>query len=175
MAKTTTTRKAAKKAAPRRRAPKTTRARVSTRRLPPAGASPERTLESAAGGAPAPQPRSRGALRPETVKVILDLLDVTMRPIHDPEIFFTFKRVSDNHQIGDQLQQAVAGASPSFDLPVAVNESVVCEIDPKRYRFVQSDVFSLAPGAPIRRHRVLMREPKEWTAKFTRWKDLPGR
>jgi hypothetical protein len=168
--------KAASKTAGGRRARTRTRARarVSTRRQAPSATFESAVLESIDSAAPAAQPRTRAARAPETVQVIFDLLDVFGRPIHDPETFFTFRRVSDNRQLGDQLVMALAGASPAFDLPVAASETMVCDIDPRRYRFVHSPPFFRTPGEPVRRHAVLMREPKEWAPAFTRWRELPA-
>src|SRR5688572_2961885 len=87
--------------------------RVSTQRIGPA-----------TGGAPASRsrPPARSALRrasgtsralatraAETLQVTLDLRDVANRPIRDPETFFTFRRLSDHRQIGDQVALALPG------------------------------------------------------------------
>jgi hypothetical protein len=108
------------------------------------------------------------------LRVTLELRDVSNRLIRDPETFFTFRRVADRRQIGDQLALELTGAPNVFNLPVATSEIVVCEVDPKRFRFAHSPVFFRSPGPPITKHTRLLREPKEWTARFTRWKDLPG-
>jgi hypothetical protein len=110
----------------------------------------------------------------ETVEVTLELRDVSDRLIRDPKTFFTFRRLSDHRQIGDQLQLELIGAPAAFNLPAATGEVVVCDIDPKRYRFVQSPVFFRSPGPPLSRRSQLFREPTEWTPRFTRWNDLPG-
>jgi hypothetical protein len=121
--------------------------------------------------------RSGAVLReaaPQTLDVTFVLRDVASQPIHDPETFFTFRRLSDSRQIGDQIAQAVAGAPVSFDVPVAAGQVLVCEIDPKRFRFAHSPVFFGAPGPPVTREAQLLREPNEWTPRFTRWADLPA-
>ena len=144
-------------------------ARVSTRRLPAGGDSSRRrgahipALERAIGDTPR-----------ETLQVTLDLRDVSGQLIRDPETFFTFRRVSDRRQIGDQLALELTGAASVFDLPVGTGEIVVCEIDPKRFRFANSPVFFRTPGPPVTKHTQLLREPKEWAPRFTRWNDLPG-
>jgi len=174
MARKTTT----KKAPVRRRTAKRagdTKARVSTRRRRPAARA---TLEGLAPQIPEGRvaespPRARGG-KPETVQVSFDLRDVFGRPIRDPETFFTFRRVSDNRQLGDQLQVELTGTAPVFDLPAAAGEVVVCEIDPRRYRFVHSPLFFRSPGPPIRKESRLMREPTQWSAEFTRWGKLPS-
>ncbi|MEO7274321.1 MAG: hypothetical protein ABIX28_16705, partial [Vicinamibacterales bacterium] len=97
----------------------------------------------------------------DMLQVTLDLRDVSDRPIRDPETFFTFRRVSDRRQIGDQLAVELVGTAPVFRLPAAAGEVVVCEIDPKRFRFAQSPVFFRTPGPPIARRSQLLREPKE--------------
>ena len=102
----------------------------------------------------------------------LELRDVSDRLIRDPETFFTFRRVTDHRQIGDQLALELTGAPSVFELPVATGEIVVCEIDAKRYRFAHSPVFFRSPGPPISRRGQLLREPKEWTPRFTRWNEL---
>ena len=99
--------------------------------------------------------------------------DVSGRPIRDPETFFTFRRLSDHRQIGDQLQLELTGAPAVFELPVATGEVAVCEVDPKRFRFVHSPVFFRSPGPPITKRSQVLREPNEWTPRFTRWTDLP--
>ena len=137
------------------------RRRVSTRRLAPAREKKARRR------------RARAAAAVETLQVSFDLRDVSGQPIHDPETFFTFRRLSDHRQIGDQLQLELAGAPTVFELPVATGEVAVCEIDPKRFRFVHSPVFFRSPGPPIAKRSQLLREPKEWTPRFTRWTDLP--
>jgi hypothetical protein len=86
--------------------------------------------------------------------------------------FFTFRRVSENRQVGDQLVQELIGAAPVFDVPIFTSEVLVCEIDPKRFRFVKSPVFFGSPGPPIRKDCRLFREPGEWKARFTRWQEL---
>jgi hypothetical protein len=148
-----------------RRLAKSTR-RVSTQRLAPA----RRKRSSRSTTATRALARAAAAL--ETVEVRLELRDVSDRSIRDPETFFTFRRLSDHRQIGDQLALQLLGAPAVFNLPVATGEVVVCEIDPKRFRFVQSPVFFRSPGPPITRRSQLFREPKEWTPRFTRWNDL---
>jgi hypothetical protein len=138
--------------------------RVTTRRVPTVGV-------RGRGGPPAATTRSRAA-RPETLQVTLELRDVSDRLIRDPETFFTFRRMSDRRQIGDQLALELTGSAVVFNLPVATGEIAVCEIDPKRYRFAHSPVFFLAPGRPITKIAQLFREPKEWTPGFTRWSSL---
>jgi hypothetical protein len=142
--------------------------RVSTRRVSP-------TRGKRAGRRAAPKRAAARAPSPgEFLEVTFDLRDVSNRLIRDPQTFFTFRRLSDNRQIGDQLQLELTGASPVFDLPVATGEVVVCEIDPKRFRFVNSPVFFRSPGPPITKQSQLFREPKEWNPQFTRWNDLPA-
>ncbi len=148
----------------------TTSARVSTRRLPAAGDTGRRR-----GARTPPLARAIGAAPREMLQVTLDLRDVSGQLIRDPETFFTFRRVSDRRQIGDQLALELMGASSVFDLPVGgSDEIVVCEIDPKRFRFANSPVFFRSPGPPITKQTQLLREPKEWAPRFTRWNDLPG-
>jgi hypothetical protein len=105
--------------------------------------------------------------------VTLELRDVSNRLIRDPETFFTFRRVDDRRQIGDQLALELTGSPTVFQLPVATGEMVVCELDTKRFRFAHSPVFFRSPGRPITKKTQLLREPKEWTPRFTRWSDLP--
>jgi hypothetical protein len=158
-----TARNARKKASTRR--VKTPAPRVTTRRAPAGGA-------RSRGGPPAATTRSRAAARAETLQVTLELRDVSDRLIRDPETFFTFRRVSDRRQIGDQLALELTGSAAAFNLPVGTGEIAVCEIDPKRYRFAHSPVFFLTPGPPITKSTQLFREPKEWTPGFTRWSSL---
>ncbi len=66
----------------------------------------------------------------------------------------------------------LTGSASVFNLPVATGEIAVCEIDSKRFRFAHSPVFFRSPGPPVMRRLQLMREPKEWTPRFTRWNDL---
>ena len=99
---------------------------------------------------------------------------VSSQPVIDPATFFTFRRMADNRQLGDQLQLAVAGTPIAFNLPAAAGQVVVCEIDPQRYRFAHSPMFFISPGPPIRKDIQLLREPKAWTPRFTRWDDLPA-
>jgi hypothetical protein len=151
-----------------RRAQRRASARVSTRRVaPPRGRS--RTRERSAGPA-----RARAAASAETLQVAFVLRDVSNRPIRDPETFFTFRRLADHRQIGDQMALELAGVPSVFNLPVATGEVAVCEIDPKRFRFVHSPVFFRTPGPPITKESRLFREPKEWKPRFTRWADLPS-
>ncbi len=140
--------------------------RVSTRRIARPRPARARRRVSAARAAP------RAAA--ETLQVTLDLRDVAGRALRDPEAFFTFRRLSDNRQIADQLELELTGTAPVFALPVATGEVVVCEIDPKRFRFVNSPVFFRSPGPPITKQSLLFREPKEWSPQFTRWNDLPA-
>lgn len=140
------------------------RARVSTRRMT---AAPSGRHARSAGAAS----RSRG-LGPETVRVTFDLRDVLGRPIRDPETFFTFRRLSDHRQIGDQIQLELTGSPAVFDLPAMPGDVVVCEIDPRRYRFVHSPVFFRSPGPSILKESRVFREPLAWTPRFVRWDDL---
>ena len=119
--------------------------------------------------------RSTRAAAPETLQVTLELRDVSNRLIRDPETFFTFRRVSDRRQIGDQVALELSGSSSVFSIPVAAGEIAVCEIDPKRFRFVHSPVFFRTPGPPLTKQTQLLREPKEWAPRFTRWNDLSGK
>jgi len=140
--------------------------RVSTRRL-------ARTRDKTRRRRISAGPRVRGgAGGGETLQVTFNLRDVSGRMIRDPETFFTFRRLSDNRQIGDQLQLELSGAPTVFDLPAATGEIAVCEIDARRFRFVHSPVFFRSPGPPIRKESRLFREPNEWTPRFTRWNDL---
>ena len=102
--------------------------RVSTRRLVPAGAR-SRGLRPSAG----PE-LARAVDAVGTLQVTFDLRDVSRRLIRDPETFFTFRRLSDNRQIGDQLQLELTGSTAVFNLPVATGEVVVCDFDSKRFR-----------------------------------------
>ena len=158
--------KTARKRPKARGAARPTSRRVSTRKLPPA-------RKSRGGRAPARAARARAA-GAETIEVTFDLRDVSNRPIRDPETFFTFRRLSDHRQIGDQLQLELVGAPAVFNLPVATGEVAVCEIDARRFRFVHSPVFFRSPGPPITKQSQLFREPKEWRPRFTRWDDLPA-
>jgi hypothetical protein len=115
------------------------------------------------------------AAAPDTLQVTLELRDVSNRLIRDPETFFTFRRVSDRRQIGDQVALELSGSSSVFSIPVAAGEIAVCEIDPKRFRFVHSPVFFRTPGPPLTKQTQLLREPKEWAPRFTRWNDLSGK
>ena len=159
--------KAPSKASKRVRKTKTARKkapRVTTRRVPT-------VVARSRGGPPAAATRSRAA-RAETLQVTLELRDVSDRLIRDPETFFTFRRMSDRRQIGDQLALELTGSAAVFNLPVATGEIAVCELDPKRYRFAHSPVFFLTPGRPITKSTQLLREPKAWTPGFTRWSSL---
>jgi hypothetical protein len=155
-----------------RPAPGTARAedarRVSTRRVP-AGRPRSMTRRP-----PSRSRNLRSAPRAETLQVTLELRDVADRLIRDPETFFTFRRVSDRRQIGDQIAMELSGRAVTFDLPVATGEVVVCELDSQRFRFAHSPVFFRTPGPPIRRTACLLREPASWTPRFTRWDDLPA-
>jgi hypothetical protein len=135
--------------------------RSAKRKSKPASSSRRATSFSAAAAAAA-----------ETIEVGFDLRDVSKKPIRDPETVFTFRRVSDNRQIGDQVRVALAGAPVRFSLPVATGEVDVCEIDPKRYRFANSPLFFRTPGPPVEKTLQLLREPKEWRPEFTDWDDL---
>ena len=156
-----------------------TRKRVSKRAAPARRVSTKRVVRAtrprAGRRAAAVRRATRAAPRAaETLQVTLDLRDVAGRPLRDPETFFTFRRLSDNRQISDQLAIELTGAAPVFQLPVATSEVAVCEIDPRRFRFVNSPVFFRTPGPPITKTSLLFREPKEWTPQFTRWNELPA-
>ena len=68
----------------------------------------------------------------------------------------------------------LTGSPSVFDLPVATGEMVVCEVDTKRFRFVHSPVFFMIPWSTHHQAQSALREPKEWTPRFTRWNDLPA-
>lgn len=153
-----TRRKSATERSRRKRAPQedTRVLRRSTRRVVPV---PAVAIAEAAG---------------ETLQVTLGLTDVAGHPIHDPETFFTFRRLDGNRQHGDQLVVALGDRPAVFDVPVATNKVLFCEIDPRRFRFAQSPVFFGTPGPPVRKDAQLFREPTEWTARFTRFDALPA-
>jgi hypothetical protein len=109
----------------------------------------------------------------ETLQVVLTLTDVSRQPLSDPETFFTFRRLDGNRQIGDQFALTLAGSSAEFNVPIATSDVLFCEIDPKRFRFVQSPVFFGSPGPAVRKDVQLLREPGEWTPRFTAWDALP--
>lgn len=152
-----------KKTAPRRR--------VSTRKVTPAGVAATSRATTRTGRA-RPRASKARAFAPETVRVSFDLRDVGQTPIADPETFFTFRTLTGNRQVGDQLQVALNGSAVSFAVP-ASQDVMVCEVDPKRYRFAFSPVFFGTPGTQVRKTIVLWREPAEWTPAFTAWSDLP--
>ena len=118
------------------------------------------------------QPAALTAATAETLQVQFELRDVSERLLRDPETFFTFRRVSDRRQIGDQIALPLTGQVVNFSVPVATGQVLVCEIDPKRYRFAHSPVFFGSPGPRVIKEAQLLREPKEWTPRFTRWDDL---
>lgn len=142
--------------------------RVTTRRVPSSAAARRRSTRAK------PSPAARSGPPPETLQVTLELRDVSDKLIRDPETFFTFRRVSDRRQIGDQIAMELTGSAATFQIPVAASEVVVCELDTKRFRFAHSPVFFRTPGPPITRQATLLREPDEWLPRFTRWDDLPG-
>jgi hypothetical protein len=149
--------------------------RVAAKPRTPAGQRRKSTRRIAPGlEAVAPRrPPALHSVAAETLRVTLDLRDLSGQPIRDPETFFTFRRLSGNRQVGDQLALELTGtAAPVFNLPIFTSEVLVCEIDPKRFRFVQSPVFFGSPGPAIEKKCQLFREPGEWTARFTRWQDL---
>lgn len=123
--------------------------------------------------APVPGKKGRPRSRGETVRVTLDLRDAGGRPIRDPEMRFTFRRLSDNRQIAEQIQLNLAAVSPMFDLPAVAGDAIVCELDPLRYRFSHSPVFFRSPGPPLTRAATLLREPAAWSPAFTSWRELP--
>ena len=53
--------------------------------------------------------RNAGAASAEVVQVSLKLRDVGGQLFHDPDTRFTFRRLSDNRQIGDQIKRALTG------------------------------------------------------------------
>lgn len=116
--------------------------------------------------------RTTAAPAPEGLEVAFELRDVGGQLIHDPDARFTFRRLSDNRQIGDQIQRVLKGAPATFEIPVQTGEAVVCELDLQRYRFAHSPVFFRTPGPPISRTSRLFREPLEWTPAFTLWDRL---
>ena len=152
------------------RSPRTSR-RVSTRRVSGKRKMVVRESRPARAARAARLERAR-ADTAETLQITFELRDVANQPISDPETFFTFRRLSDHRQIGDQLQVALTGAPAVFELPVATGEVAVCELDAKRYRFAHSPVFFRTPGPPITKTSRLLREPKEWTPLFTPWDHL---
>lgn len=141
--------------------------RITTRRVPSRGS---RRLSRA----PVARGRTARARQADTLQVTIDLRDVSNRPIRDPETYFTFRRVSDRRQIGDQIAMELTGAPNVFQLPAATGELLVCEIDPRRFRFAHSPVFFRSPGPPITKVARLLREPEAWTPRFTRWNTLPA-
>jgi hypothetical protein len=106
------------------------------------------------------------------VQVRFRLTDVADAALRDPSTFFTFRKVDDNRQVGDQLDVAVDGRAVSFALP-ASQDVLVCEIDPQRYRFARSPVFFGTPGTSVDETVRLWREPLAWEPRFTPWDDLP--
>ncbi len=116
---------------------------------------------------------ARAAAAGETLQVTFDLRDVSRRHIRDAATFCTFRRLSDHRQIGDQLELELTGAPVVFDLPVAMGEVVVCESIRSGSASGTRRCSSESPGPPVRKEVQLLREPKQWTPRFTRWNDLP--
>ena len=112
------------------------------------------------------------ALAAETIQVTFDFRDVSDQPVRDPDTRFTFRRLSDNRQIADQITAELVGTPVVFALPVQTGGAVVCDIDLQRYRFARSPVFFRTPGSPITRPIPLLREPLEWTPAFKPWSEL---
>ncbi|BCS35109.1 hypothetical protein TBR22_A43350 [Luteitalea sp. TBR-22] len=108
----------------------------------------------------------------DTVAVRFRLADVSGTPIRDPATFFTFRKVADNRQVGDQMQVALDGRPVQFTLPGSP-DVLVCEIDPARFRFARSPVFFATPGTSVDETLRLWREPLAWAPRFTAWDDLP--
>jgi hypothetical protein len=154
-----------KKRSRKRGGPSTPRRRVSTRRT---AAAPTRARAAKS------RRREAATAAQDTLQVTFGLNDVANQPISDPETFFTFRQVTRNRQLGDQVAMALNGVPPVFDIPAATGEILVCEIDPKRFRFTQSPVFFGTPGPPVRKDTTVLREPDEWRPAFTRWDDLPA-
>ena len=150
------------KAAGRTRARGTSKA-TQTRRAAPTRRISTRALPRTA--------RPRHA-RAETFPVVFTLQDVAGRVVSDPSTFFTFRQLTGNRQVGDQLEVALSGAPVRFQVPVSP-DVLVCEIDPRRYRFVFSPVFFGTPGSSVTRSLTVWREPDEWTPAFTAWDALP--
>ena len=117
---------------------------------------------------------ARTSRRSDLLDVEFDLRDVEGRPVQDPEAFFTFRRLSDNRQIGGQIRLVLDGSPVRFAIPAQAGDPVVCDLDLQRYRFARSPVFFRTPGPPIRRTCALLREPLEWQPAFTAWTDLPA-
>ncbi len=117
-------------------------------------------------------PRAAAVRAEDTLSVTFDLRDIADQPLSDPEARFTFRRLTDNRQIGSQIKRAVKGAPVAFDLPVVAGEAVLCDFDLLRFRFATSPIFFRTPGPPISRTCTLLREPKQWTPDFTRWSGL---
>lgn len=118
--------------------------------------------------------RLESATVAETVQLTLELTDVSGQLVRDPETRFTFRRMSDLRQIGNQVRRELKGVPLDFALPAVAAEVVLCEIDPQRYRFGHSPLFYRSPGPVIRRSARLLREPDQWTPAFTAWDDLPA-
>jgi hypothetical protein len=110
----------------------------------------------------------------ETLSVEFAMRNVEGSLLRDPETLFTFRRVDDHRQIGEQANLALTGSRVAFALPPQTGVPVVCDVDPQRYRFVRSPIFFATPGPPLTREFALFREPGAWTAAFTPWADLPA-
>ncbi len=109
----------------------------------------------------------------DVLDVTFELRDAARQLITDPETRFTFRQLSGNRQIGNQVKAAPLRATPkTFALPALVGDAVVCEIDPVRYRFARSPIFFRTPGPSITRTSILFREPDAWTPVFTAWAAL---
>ena len=129
---------------------------------------------------PRTRTRTRGRVRraaaapTESVEIAFDLQDLSGQPVTDPDALFTFRRLTDNRQIGDQIQRPLSGARLVFPIPVQNGDVAVCELDLQRYRFARSPVFFRSPGPRISKIITLCREPLEWTPAYTNWTALPA-
>lgn len=132
-----------------------------------------------AAAANRPRVRSRARARPavETVRVTLDLRDVSRQPIDDPDTRFTFRQVTSGHQFCDQVTKQPLPAGPvTIALPVLAGDAVSCEIDAVRYRWARSPVFFRSPNDDgIALEIRLLRELGAWVPTFASWQRLGRR
>jgi hypothetical protein len=104
--------------------------------------------------------------------VTFELRNVENQLVEDPEARFTFRSLSDQHQIGKQILKKPLKAAPlAFELPVQFTDVAICDFDLLRYRFATSETFFRGPD-PVARNSPLMREPLQWTPEFTKWNGL---
>lgn len=108
----------------------------------------------------------------DTGKFKLTLQTVEQTPAVDPDIDFSFFRLSDDRQLR-QRRDVDFNGEEEFTLPAFPEVKIwYARISPTRFRHMMSDNFTVRTRTPESQTLTVFRDPRQWRASFLLWDDL---